>query len=47
MKTRADAEAPIKAAKVYQNIVNAINQAEKAAKNALKTSKESVKIVCK
>ncbi|XP_041356954.1 laminin subunit alpha-2-like isoform X2 [Gigantopelta aegis] len=44
VKTRADAEAPIKAAKVYQNIVDAINQAEKAAKNALKTSKESVKI---
>ncbi|ESP05355.1 hypothetical protein LOTGIDRAFT_227981 [Lottia gigantea] len=43
-KTRADAELPLRAAKVYQNIVDAIKLAENASRNALKAARDTANI---
>ncbi|XP_062614987.1 laminin subunit alpha lam-3-like [Saccostrea cucullata] len=43
-KTKADAADPLKAAQVYGNIVKAVNEAEEAAKRAIKAAEESIKI---
>ena len=45
-KVRSLAQDPMRAARAYQSIVQAIDQAEAAAKQALKTARDTVKIVC-
>lgn len=45
-KTKADAEIPLKAARVYSTIVQAVEEAEKAAKEALKAAEDTIQIVC-
>lgn len=44
-KTKADAADPLKAAQVYSNIVKAVNEAEEAAKRAIKAAEDSIQIV--
>jgi hypothetical protein len=44
-KTKADAADPLKAAQVYSNIVKAVNEAEEAAKRAIKAAEDSIRIV--
>ena len=44
-KTKADAADPLKAATVYSNIVKAVNEAEEAAKRAIKAAEDSIRIV--
>ncbi|XP_048757989.2 laminin subunit alpha-2-like isoform X2 [Ostrea edulis] len=43
-KTKADAADPLKAAQVYSNIVKAVNEAEEAAKRAIKAAEDSIQI---
>ncbi|XP_078319283.1 laminin subunit alpha-2-like isoform X3 [Crassostrea virginica] len=43
-KTKADAADPLKAATVYSNIVKAVNEAEEAAKRAIKAAEDSIRI---
>ncbi|KAJ8306051.1 hypothetical protein KUTeg_016596 [Tegillarca granosa] len=44
-KARADAEAPLRAARVFGNIVQAVNEAEEAAKRAKKAAEDSIRLV--
>ena len=44
-QVRNMAEDPLRAARAYESIVQAINQAEAAARQALQTAQDSVRIV--